>query len=346
MAELRQDPITREWVNIAPERDRRSSDFARTRRTISRRKGLRTTCPFCPGQEDTSSADLLRYPRAEAGDWSVRVVPNKFPAFFGEAKAQRRHHGTYQVAAPTGAHEVVIETSRHDTKLADLSEAEVMMVLRAYRARYLALRADKRLKYVLIFGNHGEAAGASIQHAHSQIIATPMIPQYARTKIEGVERYERKYGRCVYCDMVEQELNEEERLVAVNNSFVAFAPYASRHPFEAWIVPIERRAHFVDVDDSVLSDLARIFKEVLLRLDLCLNDPPYNFMLLTTELSERFHWHIEIVPRLAVAAGFELGAGVYINSTAPETAAAQLREVLPPSKRLSETHESLCVFTT
>ena len=279
-----------------------------------------------------SGAELLRLPLNRSMAWSVRVVANKFPAFFGDATVKRRHSGIYETMSAAGAHEVVIETPRHRCSLGQLAEDEVMMVLHAYRSRYLALREDKRLKYVLIFGNHGQAAGASIKHAHSQLIATPILPQYARTKIEGVERYERKYGRCVYCDMVEQELNEEERLVAVNRSFIAFAPYASRHPFETWIVPIERKAHFVDVDDSELRDLAAIFTEALLRLDLCLNDPPYNFMLLTTELSVRFHWHIEITPRLSVTAGFELGSGVHINTVAPEYAAARLRTVNLPNE--------------
>jgi UDPglucose--hexose-1-phosphate uridylyltransferase len=172
-------------------------------------------------------------------------------------------------------------------------------------------------------------AGASINHAHSQIIASPMVPQQALVKIKGVELYEDYFGSCVYCDVVEEELRFGERVVAQNASFVAFAPFASRHPYEMWILPRKREAHFARIGSEETHDLSMILKEALLRLDRCLDDPPYNYMILTTSFSEHFHWHLEIIPRLTIAAGFELGTGIYINVVAPEQAAADLRDASP-----------------
>lgn len=271
-----------------------------------------------------SGPDLLRYSKAD-GSWSVRVLPNKFPAFFADAKAERAHCGIYETIPAAGAHEVVIDTPEHSKNFARLTIEEIELVLRAYRERYLALLEDPRLKYVLIFHNHGPAAGASIAHSHSQIIGTPILPQYARMKIEGVERYQREVQRCAYCDIIEQELREETRIVARNSSFVSFAPFASRHAYETWIMPLEQKARFVDIAPNELKELAAILRETLLRIELCLGEPSWNFVLLTTELSRQFHWHIEITPRLSVPAGFELGTGMCINSVAPEQAAADLR---------------------
>jgi UDPglucose--hexose-1-phosphate uridylyltransferase len=333
MAELRKDLITGEWVNIVVERAKRPSEFHHRKESRAVR-GEHSQCPFCPGNEVQTGASLLEYPGAADGEpWSVRVVPNKFPAFHGAGDAERVQHGINLAAPAVGAHEVVIETPEHGKSLARLELPQVERVLAAYRERYLALREDPRLEYTLVFRNHGKVAGASIEHAHSQIIGTPIIPQLAHTRIRGIERYQQEHGRCVYCDIIEQEQEDARRIVAQNASFIAFAPFASRHPFEIWILPMERKAHFVDISPGELRDLAAILKETLLRLELCLGDPPYNFMLLTTDFSEVFHWHIEIVPRLSIAAGFELGTGIYLNVVAPEQAAQFLRDVtITPTK--------------
>jgi len=330
MAQLRRDPITREWVNITTERGKRPSDFHH--REEARLVPARdySQCPFCPGNETMSGQDLLRYGTDRS--WSLRVVPNKFAAFSGSGQPARIRHGLYESMPAVGAHEVVIETPHHNTSLSRLDVAQVNLVIHSYRERYLALRRDARLKYILIFRNHGKVAGASIKHAHSQIIATPVIPHVARARIEGLQRYDEERHACAYCDMIEQELDAGERLVVQNSAFVALAPYAARHPFETWILPKERNAQFVSIDEAQMSELAAILKETLLRLDLCLGDPPYNFMLLTTDFSDQFHWHIEIIPRLSVAAGFELGTGIYLNTVAPEQAATFLRTVNLPKQ--------------
>jgi UDPglucose--hexose-1-phosphate uridylyltransferase len=326
MHELRKDPITREWICIATGRSARPSLFAKTEDTFAPRS---TPCPFCPGNEKSNPEDLLSYPPRHAGDvrtWSVRVIPNKYPALSGTDIPRVQKDGIFERMPAVGSHEVVIETPDHGPSLSRLDVAQVELVLRAYRDRYLALREDKRVKYILIFRNHGKVAGASLEHAHSQIIGVPVVPERAWVKIKGVQLYEEYYGRCVYCDLIEQEMRAGERIVAQNASFIAFAPYASRRPFETWIVPLDRGAHFTCIQPSQMGDLAAILKETLLRLDVCLGDPPYNYLLLSTDLSDQFHWHLEILPRLNIAAGFELGSGMFINTVAPEHAAACLRE--------------------
>ncbi len=331
MPELRKDPITREWVIIATERGRRPNDFARPadERTIGANRVA--DCPFCPGNESKTPPELLAF-REEGGapdgsGWRVRVVPNRFAALQTEGEPLSVRRGIYESMSGVGAHEVVIETSEHGKDLAWLDVWQVEEVLWAYRQRYIELRKDERFKYISIFRNHGRTAGASLEHAHSQIIATPIIPWLPMMKIKGVEHYREYFQRCIYCDTVEQELGEEERLVSVNDSFISFAPYASRYPMETWIMPRERSAHFIGITAGQMRDLAAILKETLLRLDLCLDDPPYNYMLLTTDFTENFHWHIEIVPRLTVEAGFELGTGIHVNTIAPEQAVAYLRAI-------------------
>ncbi len=327
MHELRKDPITREWICIATGRSVRPSHFEQHEKAP---QAQASPCPFCPGNENLNPCELLSYPapyddRSRA--WSVRVIPNKYPAVSGSDVPTVEKDGIFERMPAVGSHEVVIETPEHGPSLSRLSVAQVELVLRAYRDRYLALREDRRLKYILIFRNHGKVAGASIEHAHSQIVGMPIIPDRAWVKIRGVQRYEEYYGRCVYCDIVEQETRAGERIVAQNGSFIAFAPYASRRPFETWIVPLDREAHFANILPAQMADLAAILKETLLRLDLYLGDPPYNYLLLSTDLTDQFHWHIEIIPRLNVAAGFELGSGMFINTVAPEHAAACLREI-------------------
>jgi UDPglucose--hexose-1-phosphate uridylyltransferase len=328
MSQLRKDPITREWVCISTDRAKRPSDFHHREEAALVRTSEHSVCPFCPGNESASAESILVYPSA-GGEWSLRVVPNKFPALDRNAAPPVTRCGIYQSMSGVGAHEVVIETREHGKSLAHLEQSHVERVLHAYKERYLALEKDPQNKYILIFRNHGKVAGASINHAHSQIIASPMVPQQALVKIKGVELYEDYFGNCVYCDVVEEELRFGERVVAQNASFVAFAPFASRHPYEMWILPRKREAHFARIGSEETHDLSMILKEALLRLDRCLDDPPYNYMILTTSFSEHFHWHLEIIPRLTIAAGFELGTGIYINVVAPEQAAADLRDASP-----------------
>lgn len=335
MSELRKDPITRDWVCIATDRALRPSDFAQRDEHTQEPLVGHPMCPFCPGSEHLCPTDILTLPN-DTGDapWSVRVIPNKFPALRRGQNPAISRHGIFESMPGVGSHEVVIETPEHNKGLARLDVPQIERVLHAYRERFLALEAERH-RYIFVFRNHGKLAGASLEHGHTQIIASPMIPPHAWQKIQGVVRYTENSGRCVYRDMVEEETCEEERLVAQNESFICFAPFASRRPFELWILPRRRESHFARIDSGQMSDLAAILKETLLRLEICLGDPPYNYTLLTTAISNDSHWHIEIIPRLAVAGGFELGSGIYINTVAPEQAAVYLRNIALPTMRLA-----------
>lgn len=331
MPELRRDPITGEWVIIASERAKRPSDFAPHSRgsepDISR-------CPFCPGNEAMTPPEIIafRHPGSQrnAPGWWVRVVPNKFPALAVEGELSKTGVGMYDWMNGVGAHEVIIETPEHGKSLALLDARQVEDVLWAYRARYLDLKKDPRLKYILIFRNHGRVAGASLAHPHSQLIATPMVPGDVATEMAGAKRYESYRERCVYCDIMRQESSEGTRMVAENDCFIAFEPYASKYPFETWLIPKRHSPSFAAVSAEEQGAFAGILGETLRRIHAVLDDPPYNFTIHTApcDSDERpdYHWHLEIFPRLTIAAGFEMGTGIYINVTPPEIAAQYLRE--------------------
>ena len=332
MPELRRDPITRDWVIIASERARRPSDFAS--HGLGREHQEADDCPFCPGHESMTPPEILAFrdpgSQRNSPGWWVRVVPNKFPALAVEGDLSKTGIGLYDRMNGVGAHEVIVETPEHGKQLAFLDDRQIEDVLWAYRARYLDLKKDPRLKYILIFRNHGRVAGASLSHPHSQLVATPMLPGNVAVEMEGYQRYEQYRDRCVYCDMVRQEVEEGKRVVIDNDFFIAFAPYASKYPFEMWIMPKRHVASFAALLAEEQTALAATLGETLRRVHACLNDPPYNFNIHTAPCDaddrEDFHWHLELFPRLTIAAGFEMGTGIYINVTPPEMAAEYLRE--------------------
>jgi UDPglucose--hexose-1-phosphate uridylyltransferase len=333
MPELRRDPITGEWVIIASERAKRPDDFAARARSSDNDDAL--ACPFCPGNESMTPPEILafRHPgsQRDGAGWWVRVVPNKYPALAVEGDLNKRGLGMYDWMNGVGAHEVIIETPDHTRHLARMDVRQIEDVLWAYRARYLDLKKDPRLKYILVFRNHGRVSGASLGHPHSQLVATAMVPGEVASEIEGARRYESYRDRCVYCDILRQEVAEGNRLVAQNEYFLSFEPYASKYPFETWIMPKRHCPSFAAISAQEQAAFAAMLGETLRRVDLCLDDPPYNYTLHTApcDSDERpdFHWHLEIFPRLTIAAGFEMGTGIYINVTPPEVAAAYLREV-------------------
>ena len=330
MPELRKDPIVGRWVIVATERVRRPSDFGRREPPP-----LRTFCPLCPGHEDETPPEVLAYrdgpdARPDGPGWRVRVVPNKFPALRVEGELERRGHGVYDLMNGVGAHELIVESPEHRLGLADLAPAAVVDVLRAYRARILDLRGDGRFRSVLVFKNHGAEAGATLAHPHSQLIATPVVPVAVADELHGARAYHDYRERCLFCDIAQQETAERLRIVAENERMVAFAPFASRFPFELWVLPRRHRAAFELVDDAELAAFADGLVAVLRRLRDALDDPPYNLVLHSApfgaEESPSYHWHLEILPKLVGLAGFELGSGFHINSVPPEDAARTLRE--------------------
>jgi UDPglucose--hexose-1-phosphate uridylyltransferase len=329
MPELRKDPIVGRWVIIATERARRPSDFAAEPIPVKGPAG----CVFCPGNEETTPAEVLAFRPGGSGQWTLRVVSNKFPALQIEGELSPAGEGIYDRMNGVGAHEVIIETPDHSANLGTLSVGAVADVLFAYRERLLDLRKDPRFEYILIFKNQGAPAGASLEHPHSQLIATPIIPELVEAEWRGAARYYRMKERCVWCDIVRQERRDGSRIVLEAGGFVALAPFAPRFPFETWVLPVDHRATFESIEPGDVDALARLLRGLVGRLNRVLRDPPYNYALHTAPLRaldlEHFHWHLEVMPKLTHVAGFEWGTGFFINPTPPEEAARTLRANAP-----------------
>jgi UDPglucose--hexose-1-phosphate uridylyltransferase len=324
--ELRKDPIVGRWVIISTERARRPQEF-RGQAKLPPKPGQ--YCPFCPGQEAKTPNEVLSIPGAK-GAWQVRVVPNKFPALKIEGQLDREGEALYDKMNGVGAHEVIIESPSHDAKLSDLDEPAIVKVFQAFRDRIVDLRKDTRFRYVMVFKNHGTAAGASLEHTHSQLIALPIVPINVEEEMRGARRYYEYKERCIFCDIVRNELTDGRRVVYENPSFVVVEPFAPKLPFETWILPKQHAASFEDAQ-AQYGQLANALRTALRKLTVALDSPPYNFMLHTAPFADagapHYHWHIEIMPTLTTVAGFEWGSGFYINPTPPEDAAAFLRDL-------------------
>jgi len=331
MPELRKDPVIGRWVIIAAERRRRPSDF------VVRADDCvldTSNCPFCEGNETTTPPEILAYrdstPPNSPG-WTVRVVPNKFPALAIEGELDKTGDGMFDRMNGVGAHEVIIETPRHHCNMDSITQEGLSHVARAYRDRVRDLAKDPRLKYILIFKNKGREAGATLEHTHSQLIALPIVPKRVNEELSGAKEYYGFKERCVFCDIIRQELSEGVRVVDENQGFVLVSPYAPKSPFETWILPKMHQPNFETITEKQIPYLAKMLHSATARLAALLGDPPYNYMLHTTPLHSEipyYHWHIEIMPKLTHVAGFEWGSGFYINPTPPEDAAQELRAAL------------------
>jgi UDPglucose--hexose-1-phosphate uridylyltransferase len=329
LPELRKDPVTDRWVIVATDRARRPSDFVRE--SVSFAPGR--FCPFCTGNETKTPPEVLAI-RDSGGPnqpgWSVRVVPNKFPILGIEGDLNRQGEGMFDKMDGVGANEVVIETNVHTDSLADMPESQLVRVLWAFRERMIDLRKDRRLRYILICKNHGAAAGATLEHPHSQLIALPVVPKRVQEEIDGARDYFRNKERCIFCDLTRQEIKDTSRVVTETDKFIVIEPWASRFPFETWILPRRHQSHFEACDQSDLQSLSWVLRSTLRKLDRVLERPPYNFVLHTAPVQESvndfYHWHIELMPRLTKIAGFEWGTGFYTNPTPPEESARFLRE--------------------
>lgn len=345
MSEWRKDPIVDRWVIISTERGKRPFDY---KEIIEERKAQE--CPLCEGNEKQTPPEITAYRELgttrDTSGWWVRVVPNKFPALKIEGELSAYQRGAYQTMNGVGAHEVIVESTSHEPGLDTQTEKQVEEVIWVWRERSLDLRKDTRLKYIQIFKNTGSAAGASLSHTHSQLIATPMVPVDVRQEIEGVKEYSFRYGSCVICDLIGQEISEGERLVIDGGHFLCFSPFASRFPFETWIVPKEHQHDFGQIREEQVRELAHTLKTVLSKMSAMIKNMPYNLVLHTAPVNLQeechYHWHIEILPRLTLMAGFELGSGYFINPTPPEMAAQSLREtreIYPQQERsITEVH--------
>jgi UDPglucose--hexose-1-phosphate uridylyltransferase len=326
LPELRKDPVTGRWVIISTDRARRPSDFNRSP-ILPQSNG---NCPFCPGREDETPPEILSYRDNGGGHWNLRVVPNKFPALRVEGLLDREGEGLYDRMTGIGAHEVIIESPEHKVSLAELPEKRVEDLFWAFRDRILDLKRDTRLRYVLLFKNHGEAAGASLEHSHSQLIALPVVPIQVQEEIDGGRRYYSFKERCVFCDIVRQESADGARVILETDEILVLAPFAPRFPFETWILPRAHSSHFESAHPSLIQSLAWAVRSTIRKLEKALEYPSYNFLIHTSPIQEgalvHYHWHLEIIPRLTRVAGFEWGAGFYINPTPPEESAQFLRD--------------------
>ena len=331
MSELRRDPVDGKWVIISAERGKRPVDF----QTNSYSDTSAANCPFCTGNEGGTPPEIfaIRDPESQPNQkgWKLRVIPNKYPALRVEDKLEREGVGYFDRMTGTGAHEVIIETPDHNEKRSTMPLEQTEMVFRAMRERIVDLRHDRRMKYVMVFKNYGDAAGASLAHPHTQIIALPVMPQKIEVEMAGARDYHRYKERCIFCDIIHQEAEMKQRVVSENDGFIAICPWAPIFPFEVWILPKQHDSCFEDCDPAELKRLASISREVHKRLDAALSVPNYNSILHTSPFDEQYndyyHWHIEIMPRLTRTAGFEYGSGFFINPVPPEEAAQFLREV-------------------
>ncbi len=340
MPELRKDPIIDRWVIIATERGRRPSDF-----TPEPNPAPSGFSPFTPGNEATTPPELFQIGRssdapADTEGWRVRVVPNKFPALSPDGTLDSQAHGVFDRMNGVGAHEVVIEHPIAAWDIADASPEEMSEILDAYIARNQALQADPRYRYILTFRNYGTAAGASINHPHSQIIALPVVPRQVRDQLEVAREHYKRKRRSIFGDLVRQELEEGVRVVEDNAHFVVLCPYASRFPFEMSIYPKRQQNDFTSMNADEIAALSEVLPRALGRIKRALGNPAYNMMIQTspittpradeptnwTTISQDFCWHIDILPRLTQVAGFEWGTGFYINPVSPESATEFLRE--------------------
>lgn len=339
MPELRKDPIIGRWVIIATERAKRPSDFK-----VSHADEKEGVCPFCEGHEKDTLPEVfaIRSPRAKKDKpgWDVRVVPSISQRFNVKGSLERRGMGMYDVMNTVGAHEVIVESPRHFGNIHELSKKQIELVIETSVNRITELGKDPRLKYCLLFKNHGLRAGGSrlTRHVRSQIIATPVTPTRVKEELRGARFYYRYKDRCIFCDLIRQEMESGARVVLDTKTIVAIMPFASRFPFETWILPKKHHSDFINIKKDEIKDLAVVFKTLFAKLFKALNDPPYNYMLHTAPfrhakkpgywhtIKEDYHWHIEVTPRITQVAGFEWGSGFYINPTSPEDAAEYLRE--------------------
>jgi UDPglucose--hexose-1-phosphate uridylyltransferase len=328
MPEFRKDPVVERWVIIAAERAKRPQGKPERVHTVD--TGI---CPFCPGNESMTPPAVLvlsddNAPRGKS-NWSVRVVPNKYPALVDQENLAARIDGPYHSMHGAGAHEVVIESAKHEIGMAALSERNIELVLHAYRQRLLQWRGEQRWRYALIYKNQGAEAGATLAHGHSQIAALPMVPKEPLEEIEAAKKYFASAGRCVYCVIAQRESEIGRRIVVENERFMVFCPFASRVAGETWILPKRHSSCFESGSKEDFLALARSLRETLVRLSRCFNEPAFNYFLHNNPLGEPendcCHWHLEILPKLHHVAGFEWGSGCYLNPLAPEDAARLLR---------------------
>lgn len=328
--EMREDLLTNRWVIYAPDREQRPNDMERRPSTVDQLPERDAKCPFCIGNEEMIPPVILELPAGHRDGWATRVVPNKYPVLDPEVEAVEMRHGMYRATASQGHHEVLIETPFHNRDIPFMSRQEVESIIETYARRYGALYGkDETIENVLVFRNHGSQAGTSLRHPHSQIVATNLVPESVAHRQSVADEYYRRNKRCVVCDMIRQERSEGTRLVAENDAFVSFVPFAAEVPCEIWIVPKQHCADFGLITQQEREQMAMALQDGLQRLYESLRDPDYNYVIHSSSRQEtlvaHLHWYLQIRPRLTTPAGFEIGSGMAINHSLPEHDAELLR---------------------
>ncbi|MGQ9507065.1 MAG: galactose-1-phosphate uridylyltransferase [Candidatus Bathycorpusculaceae bacterium] len=341
--EVRKDYLLNRWVVIATERGRRPTDFAKK----ERQKAKAGVCPMCPSNENMTPPAVLAYLKSGKGirkvrdkdgfrhkNWFIRCVPNLYPAFTPpkEGESPRQFLKSHELGVAFGHHEVLVESPNHDEHPADAEIPQLTHVINGYIDRLREFSEKPYVQYVSIFRNHGLEAGASLSHAHSQIIATPFIPKIVADEMRESRKFWMQNGKCVFCAIIKKE-RDGPRLVFENSRFLAFTPYASINPLEFWIFPKKHEATLLEMSKNEVKTFAETLKTCLKGLKNLVNDPPYNYgfhLAINKKAKEHYHWHLEVYPQLATWAGFEKSTGVYINTVTPEVAAESLRKTISP----------------
>ena len=339
--ELRKDYLLNRWVVIATERSRRPTDFAKQKTE----QAQTSVCPLCVGNEHMTPPAVMLYLKQNGEikkdkdhdgtrikNWLVRVIPNLYPAFgpYKHATYREEIMASENFGYAIGHHEVLVESPNHDENPADAELPQLTLVVNAYIDRLRELSEKPYVQYVSIFRNYGREAGASLSHAHSQLIATPFVPRIPAEEQAASKTFYDQHQKCAFCDIIEKE-TKSPRLVLDNSHFAVFAPYASVHPIEFWILPKKHDANLLNLSQTEIKAFAETLKTSLKALKDLVNDPPYNYgfhLSLNREARDYYHWHLEVYPCLSIWAGFEKNTGMYINTVQPETSAAELRKTI------------------
>jgi len=327
LSELRQDLVSGDWVVIANSRGKRPDDF-KTESEINEKSSVES-CLFCDPIASGQEKDVLIYNTSD-DDWSLRVFPNKYPAFARPVggKIQHKEDGPYFLMDGIGYHEVIV-TRDHFERIGSMDKLRVAELFDAFQTRYLDLMNKKSVRYIEVFHNQGRGAGASIFHPHSQLMAIPVISPYVKLELDGAARYYKSNKKCVFCTMLEWETEQDKRIIFENDKFIAFCPFASRRAFEVWILPKKHEPYFERMETEDKIQVGEALNEVIRKLNSVLNDPDYNFYIHTSPCDgndyPHYHWHIEILPRTSIWAGFELSTGIEISAIEPEKAASALK---------------------
>ena len=326
-SELRQDLVSGTWVVIATGRAKRPETFIKEKREKSKESPRK--CPFCKLGSPEEVGDTLIYKKSN-NDWSLRVIPNKFPAFVHSGELNKKERGPYSLIDGIGFHEVVI-TRDHYRQIAQFNVPEIAEVVDAYQERYIALMNKKFVNYVSLFHNHGKEAGASVAHPHSQLIAMPVIDPDINRSLIGSANYFKANHKCVHCVMIEWEIKTKKRIIFENKDFVVLCPFVPRCAFEVRVYPKEHQSYFERINEKEKMNFAEALQIALVKIFKGLNDPSYNFFIHTAPCNgqayDHYHWHLEILPKTSIWAGFELGTGIEISTIEPEKAAEYLRSI-------------------